>query len=46
MSPFAVKLFLLPFTSHCSLQNISFNDSGYVINPPQPSSAFYRAPSS
>jgi len=41
-SPFAVKLFLLSFTSHCSTKNIGFNDSGYVIKPPQPSSAFYR----
>ena len=37
-SPFAVKLFLLPFTSHFSKKNISFNDSGYIIKPPQPSS--------
>jgi len=27
ISPFAVKLFLLPFGSHCSTQNISFSDS-------------------
>jgi len=26
------------------MQNIGFNDSSYVIKPPQPSSAFYRAP--
>jgi len=26
------------------MQNISFNDSGYVIKPLQPSSAIYRAP--
>jgi len=39
-----VKLFLLPFSSHCSTQNIGFNDSGYVIKPPQPSSAIYGAP--
>jgi len=43
-SPFAIKLFLLPFTSHCSTQNIGFSDYGYVIKPPQPSSAFYRVP--
>jgi len=42
--PFAVKLFLLPFTFHCSTKNIGFNDSGYVIKPPQPSSAIYGAP--
>jgi len=29
-----VKLFLLLFSSHCSTQNISFNDSSYVIKPP------------
>jgi len=41
-SPFPVKLFLLPFSSHCPTKNIGFNDSGYVIKPrPQPSSAFY-----
>ena len=50
MSPFAVKLFLLPFGSHCSTQNIGFSDSGYVIKPPATklrclrSSAFYRTP--
>ena len=44
ISPFAIKLFLLPFISHCSTQNIGFSDSGYVIKPPQPSSAFYRVP--
>jgi len=44
ISPFAVKLFLLPFSSHCSTQNIGFSDSGYVIKPPQPSSAIYGAP--
>jgi len=44
ISPFAIKLFLLPFTSHCSSQNIAFSDSGYVIKPPQPSSAVHRAP--
>jgi len=43
-SPFALKLFLLPFTSHCSTKNIGFNDSSYVIKPPQPSSAIYGAP--
>jgi len=42
--PFAVKLFLLPFSSHCSMQNIGFNNSGYVIKPAQPSSAVYGAP--
>jgi len=42
-SPFVVKLFLLPSTSHFSKKNISFNDSGYVIKPPQPSSAIYGA---
>jgi len=26
------------------MQNISFSDSGYVIKPPQPSSAIYGAP--
>jgi len=26
------------------MQNISFSDSGYVIKPPQSSSAIYRAP--
>jgi len=44
MSPFAVKLCLLPFSSHCSTQNIGFSDFGYVIKPPQPSSAVYGAP--
>jgi len=34
LSTFAVQLFLLPFSSHCSMQNISFTDSGYVIKPP------------
>jgi len=43
-SPFAIALFLLPFTSHCSTQHIGFGDSGYVIKPPQPSSAIYGAP--
>ena len=42
--PFPVKLFLLPSTSHFSKKNISFNDSGYIIKPPQPSSAIYGAP--
>ena len=46
ISPFAVQLFLLPFSSHCSMQNIGFRDSGYVIKPPQPSSTFYKAPKS
>jgi len=40
----AVKLFLLPFGSHCSMQNIGLSNSGYVIKPPQPSSAVYGAP--
>jgi len=26
------------------MQYIDFNNSGYIIKPPQPSSAFYRAP--
>jgi len=39
-----MQLFLLPFSSHCSMQNIGFSDSGYVIKPPQPSSAIYRSP--
>jgi len=39
ISPFAVELFLLSFSSHCSTQNIGFSDSCYVIKPPQPSSA-------
>jgi len=43
-SPFAVKLFLLPFTSHCSTKKIGFNDSGCFNKPPQPSSAIYGAP--
>jgi len=43
-SPFVVQLFLLPFSSHSSKQNIGFNDSGYVIKPPQPRSAIYGAP--
>ena len=44
ISPFAINLFLLPFSSHCLMQNIDFSDSGYVIKPPQPSSAIYGAP--
>jgi len=44
MSPFVIKLFLLPFSSHCSTQNIGFSDSGYVIKPPQASSAVHGAP--
>ena len=44
ISPFAINLFLLPFNSHCSMQNIGFSDSGYVIEPLQPSSAIYGAP--
>jgi len=39
ISPFAIKLFLLPLSSHCSTQNIGFSNSGYVIKPLQPSSA-------
>jgi len=42
--PCAVQLFLLPFSSHCSTQNIVFNDSGCIIKPPRPSSVFYVAP--
>jgi len=45
ISPFAVQLFSLPFSSHCSTQNIGFNDSGYVFKPPQPRSAVHGAPS-
>jgi len=30
--------------SHCSTQNSGFSESGYVIKPPQPSSAIYGAP--
>jgi len=41
ISPFAVKLFFLPFSSHCSMHNINFSDSSYVIKPPQPSFAVY-----
>jgi len=43
ISPFSVKLFLLPFNSHCSMKKIGFNDSGYVIKPSQPSFAIYGA---
>jgi len=32
------------FSSHCSTQNISFTDSGYIIKPPQPSSILHGAP--
>ena len=32
ISPFAKKLFLLPFSSHCSTQNISFGDCGTSSN--------------
>jgi len=39
-----VQLLLLLFSSHCSTQNIGSNDFGYVIKPPQPSSAIYGAP--
>jgi len=42
--PFAVKLFLLPFSCHCSRQNIGFSDSVYVMKPLQPSSAVWWAP--
>ena len=34
ISPFAIKLFLLPLSFHCSTQNIGFSDSGYVMKPP------------
>ena len=44
ISPFAINLFLLSFSSHCSTQNIGFSDTGYVIKPPQPSFAIYGAP--
>jgi len=44
ISPFAINLFLLLFTSHCSTQIIGFSDSGCVIKPPQPSSSIYGAP--
>jgi len=44
MSPFAIKLFLLPFSSQCSTQNIGFSDSGNVVKPPQPSSVVHGAP--
>jgi len=44
ISPFAINLFLLQIRSHCSMKNIGFRDSGYVIKPPQPSSAIYGAP--
>jgi len=46
ISPFANKLFLLSvsFSYHCSKQTIVFSDSGYVIQPPQPSSAVYGSP--
>jgi len=43
-SLFAIKLFLLPFSSYCSTQNIGFSDFGCVIKPPQPSSAVHEAP--
>ena len=39
----AINLFLLPFRSHCSTQNIGFSNSGYIIKPPQPSSTIYGA---
>ena len=41
-SPFAVKLFLLPVSSHCSMKNIGFNNSGYVVKPL--CTTFYRQP--
>jgi len=44
ISPFAIKLFLLPFSSHCWTQNIVFSNSGHVIKSPQPSSTVHRAP--
>jgi len=37
-------IILLLFSSHCSTQNIGFSNSGYIIQPPQPSSTIYRAP--
>jgi len=37
------ELFSLPFSFHCSMQNIGFSNLGYVIKPPQPSSTIYRA---
>ena len=47
--PFAVKLFLLPFSSNCSTQNIGFSDSGRHQTSATKlrslrSSAFCRAP--
>jgi len=33
ISPFAVQLFLVPFSSHCSTENISLSDSGYIMKP-------------
>jgi len=39
-----MKLFLLLFTCHYSMQNIDFSDSGFVMKPPQPSSAVHGAP--
>ena len=44
ISPFAVKFFSLPFSSHCLMQNIGFSHSGYVIKPPYPNSSGYGAP--
>ena len=41
---FCSKIILLPFGSHCSTQNIGYSNSRYIIKPPQPSSALYRAP--
>jgi len=43
-SLFAVQLFLLPFSSHCSMQKTGFSDSSYVIKLLQPSSVIYGAP--
>ena len=44
-SPFAVQLFLLPFSCNCSMHNIGFSDSGTSSNICNlPSSAIYRAP--
>ena len=44
ISPFAVHIFSLPFSSHCSTQNIGFSNSGHVIKPAQPSSSIDEAP--
>jgi len=44
ISHFVVQLFLLTFSFQCWTQKIGFRDSGYVIKPPQTSSALYEAP--